>query len=45
MIKYNIEYKLREENRLMQGLMADVFKYDEININWWNAAAVNRGII
>lgn len=32
MIKY-IEYKLREENRLMQGLMADVFKYDEININ------------
>jgi len=29
----------------MQGLMADVFKYDGININWQNTAAVNRGII
>lgn len=44
MIKY-IEYELQEENRLMQGLMADVFKYNGININWRNTAAVNRGII
>lgn len=29
----------------MQGLMADVFKYDDININWQNIASVNKSTI